>query len=50
MTVRKSCYGCYRDLSMAPGQRWTVAGYLVCSVRCVHNGLLRWWSTSQVPA
>lgn len=44
--IRKSCYACYRDLSVAPEPKWTVGGFIVCRAACVQQGLLRWWATS----
>ncbi len=38
------CYGCYRDLELAPGWRWTVAGFLVCNWMCMDAALKRWRS------
>ena len=44
MLRRGYCYGCYRDLKLAHGKRYTVGGFLVCSAACIRAGLDRWWA------
>ncbi len=46
--IARYCYGCYRDLALAPGKRWRVAGFLVCSVGCIPKGLTRFWAAGNI--